>query len=407
VNDLVALHRRFVDELALRGVFASPQIEAAFRSVPRHRFLPGVSGEDAYRDRVIVTKAEDGVPVSASSQPSFMAVMLQQLALRPGHRVLEIGTGTGYNAALMAEIVGPAGHVVSVDVDGAIAERARVRLDEAGYRAVEVVHGDGALGHAASAPYDRVIVTVGAWDIPPALREQLRTNGRLVIPLSIRGPQRSIAFERAGARLVGKSMADCDFSTSLRGDFAAPTTRLRIPSHQDEEVWVWFDGARDIDPVTIARLLSSPGVDRPSGYAARVSEIFGGLYLWLALNDHRFAHIGSAGSPRLPGVLHLPGKPTMTAGLLDTSGLALLDYGGRSPATSLDDPRTAVVGVRGFGHDSGLTDRLIDLVSAWNDAGRPATDGLRITAHPIEEPYDRGPGEFVIDKRWSRLVLSW
>jgi len=407
MNDLVALHRRFVDGLARRGVFTSSSVEAAFRSVPRHRFLPGVPAEEAYLDRVIVTETAEGLPVSASSQPSFMAVMLQQLGLQPRHRVLEIGTGTGYNAALMAEIVGPAGHVVSVDVDGAIAERARVRLDEAGYRAVEVVHGDGALGHAASAPYDRVIVTVGAWDIPPALREQLRTNGRLVIPLSIRGPQRSIAFERAGARLVGRSMADCDFSTSLRGDFAAPTTRLRIPSHQDEEVWVWFDGARDIDPVTIARLLSSPGVDRPSGYAARVSEIFGGLYLWLALNDHRFAHIGSAGSPRLPGVLHLPGKPTMTAGLLDTSGLALLDYGGRSPATSLDDPRTAVVGVRGFGHDSGLTDRLIDLVSAWNDAGRPATDGLRITAHPIEEPYDRGPGEFVIDKRWSRLVLSW
>jgi len=97
----------------------------------------------------------------------------------------------------------------------------------------------------------------------------------------------------------------------------------------------------------------------------------------------------------------------MTAGLLDPSGLALLDYGGRSPATSLDDPQTAMVGVRGFGGDSGLTDRLIDLVSAWNDAGRPATGGLRITAHPIEEPYDGRPGEFVVDKRWSRLVLSW
>ena len=405
VDDLAALHRRFVDGLAHRGVLASPHVETAFRSVPRHRFLPGVTGEEAYRDRVIVTKAEGGVPVSASSQPSFMAVMLQQLALAPGHRVLEIGTGTGYNAALMAEIVGPTGHVVSVDVDGSIAAQARVCLDAAGYRAVEVVHADGALGHAASAPYDRVIVTVGAWDIPPALREQLRSGGRLVIPLSIRGPQRSIAFERVGARLIGKSMADCDFSTSLRGDFAGPTTRLRIPG--DEEVWVWFDGARDVDPATIARRLSAPGRDRPSGHAARVGEIFGGLYLWLALNDGGFVQVGSTGAAKLPCVLNLPGKLSMTAGLLDSSGLAVLGYGEHSGATSLDDRRVLSVCVRGFGDDGGLGDRLIELVSAWNEAGRPSSDGLRVTARPVDGPYDRAPREFVVDKRWSRLVLSW
>src|SRR5262249_41424405 len=115
MNDLAALHRRFVDGLARRGAFTSSSVEAAFRSVPRHRFLAGVPPEETYLDRVIVTETADSLPVSASSQPSFMAVMLQQLALQPGHRVLEIGTGTGYNAALMAAIVGPGGHVVSVD----------------------------------------------------------------------------------------------------------------------------------------------------------------------------------------------------------------------------------------------------------------------------------------------------
>jgi protein-L-isoaspartate(D-aspartate) O-methyltransferase len=405
VKDPDTLHRGLVDGLVRRRLLASPRLEAAFRSVPRHRFLPGVPPEEAYRDAVIVTKVEDGVPVSASSQPSFMAVMLAQLALAPGDRVLEIGTGTGYNAALMAEVVGPTGHVVSVDLDGAVVEQARGCLDAVGYRSVEVVHGDGALGHAAAAPYDRVIVTVGAWDIPPALREQVRPGGRLVIPLSVRGPQRSIAFERVGALLVGKSMADCDFSTSLRGDFAGPPKRLRIPGQ--DGVSVWFDGARDLDPATIARQLSASGADRPSGHAARVSEIFGGLYLWLALNDARFVQVGWAGMAKLPCVLWLPGKLSMTAGLLDASGLALLGVGDRSAATSLGDPRWLPVCVRGFDAGAGLVDRLVDLVSGWNDAGRPGTEGLRVTARPIDERYDPAAGEFIVDKRWSRLVLSW
>jgi protein-L-isoaspartate(D-aspartate) O-methyltransferase len=270
---------------------------------------------------------------------------------------------------------------------------------------VEIACGDGALGHAGGAPYDRIIVTVGAWDIPPALREQLGPGGRLVIPLSLGGPQRSIAFERVGDVLFADSIADCDFSTSLRGNFAGPTTRLQIGARHD--VWVWFDGDRQVDRARLSRRLSEVRRIHPTGHAARVGETFGGLYLWLALNDPRFVQVGSSSTGEIPYLLGLPGKLSVTAGLLDTSGIATLGYGEQPVATSLADPRRLPLSVCAFGDDVGLADRLIELVSAWNDTGRPGTEGLRVSAYPMEGTYYPAPGEFVIDKRWSRLVLSW
>ena len=405
VRDPDRLHQAFVDEVARHGDLSDHRIEAAFRAVPRHRFLPGVPLEEAYSDRVVVTKVEDGIPVSASSQPSFMAVMLKQLGLEPGHRVLEIGTGTGYNAALMAEIVGEAGRVVTVDIDREVVERARRCLRDTGYLAVDVICGDGGLGHAATAPYDRIIVTVGAWDIAPALREQLRSNGRLVIPLSIKGPQRSIAFQLLGDVLHGVSMAECDFSTSLRGEFAGANTRLSVGA--EGRLWLWFEGERAADHAAIGRLVSGAYVDRNTGRAVTVSEVFGGLYLWLALHDSRFVQLGSAGTTEIPCLLSLPGKLALTAGLLDVSGLCVLTPGDEVPATSLADPRTLELSVRGFGEDARLARALIDLVCAWDAAGRPGTAGLCVTAYPRNGDYRPSPGEFVVDKRWSRLVLAW
>ncbi len=106
-------------ELRQRGGRAlSRSVQEAFARVPRHVFVPEVEPAAAYRDEAFVIKCgPDGLPVSSSSQPAMMAIMLDQLGLRPGHRVLEIGTGSGYNAAVMSAVVGPDGQVVSVDID--------------------------------------------------------------------------------------------------------------------------------------------------------------------------------------------------------------------------------------------------------------------------------------------------
>jgi len=161
------------EHLAARVITAnrigSSRVAAALRDVPRHLFLPELRPEAVYRDDAIVTKRDEtGQPISSSSQPAIMAIMLDQLDLAPGHRVLEIGAGTGYNAALISHIVGPSGRVTSVDIDPELVRTAREHLARAGFAEVTVVGADGAVGDPEHAPYDRIIATVGVSDLAPA-----------------------------------------------------------------------------------------------------------------------------------------------------------------------------------------------------------------------------------------------
>ena len=160
----------------------SPDVGRAFRVVPRHLFVPDSDLANAYRDEVIFTKSRNGISLSASSAPSIMAEMLELLAVKPGHRVLEVGAGTGYNAALMEEIVGPGGHVVTLDIDQDIVHEAitHLRTAQRGEH-ITVRCGDGGLGWPEGAPYDRIIVATGAWDMPPAWFRQLADGGRLLL----------------------------------------------------------------------------------------------------------------------------------------------------------------------------------------------------------------------------------
>lgn len=205
------------DELKGGGYIRSAPVEAAFRAVDRHLFVPEVEPEAAYRNEVIPLKVDGRTVESSASQPAIVATMLEQLGLRPGQRVLEVGAGSGYNAALMAHVVGGRGRVVTVEIEAALARRARERLAAAGFGRVEVVHGDGMLGYPEAAPYDRVVLTALARDVAPAWREQLRPDGRLLLPLEVLpGLQVCVAFEPAGDHLTGVSARWCGF-LRLRG----------------------------------------------------------------------------------------------------------------------------------------------------------------------------------------------
>jgi protein-L-isoaspartate(D-aspartate) O-methyltransferase len=224
-------HQVMVDQLVERKIITDAAIEAAFRAVPRHLFLPNVDPDIVYRDQVIATKYEDEIALSSSSQPTIMALMLQQLGVAAGQHILEIGAGTGYNAALLAHLVGPHGHVVTLDIDADIVEKARKHLHAAGYDGVEVVQYDGALGYPRLAPYDRIILTVGAWDLLPACYEQLDVNGRLVVPLTlIPDVMYSIAFDIHEIELRSVSAIPCGF-LPLRGALAHPPTEHWAAPH--------------------------------------------------------------------------------------------------------------------------------------------------------------------------------
>lgn len=208
--------RRLVQQLRTQGALHDAQVERALNAVPRHLFLPDAPLAASYADIAVPTHWEHGVAVSSASQPAIVALMLEQLRLAPGLRVLEIGAGTGYNAALLAELVGPSGAVTSMDIDPEIVDEARAHLAAAGYGRVQVVAGDGSLGWLAGAPYDRIILTVGANDISPAWFEQLVDGGVLVLPLVLGGPEASIAFRRRGERFESESLTPCGFMR-LRG----------------------------------------------------------------------------------------------------------------------------------------------------------------------------------------------
>ncbi len=202
-----------VDRLTDAGIITRPELAHAFRIVPRHAFLAGRSVATAYADRAVVIKYDDaGRPISSASQPSMMAEMLEQLSVQPGDRVLEIGTGSGYNAALLAELVGGTGSVVTVEIEQDLATDARRALDAAGYERVTVVVGDGAEGYAPGAPYDAIIVTAGVPDVPEAWTAQLAEGGRLVVPLvHSSGIGSTVRFVKEDGQLLRGSERPCAF----------------------------------------------------------------------------------------------------------------------------------------------------------------------------------------------------
>lgn len=183
-----ALRAAMADQVERDFPHLSAPTLAILRQVPRHAFIPEAELETAYINDAVITRHDpEGRTLSSISQPSMVAQMLDLLDLRSGHRVLEIGAGTGYCAALIAELVGPTGHVTTIDLDPEITDQAHHNLDRAGYSRITVTCADGALGDPAGAPWDRILVSVGAWEPAPEWATQLAADGRIVMPLDL-GP---------------------------------------------------------------------------------------------------------------------------------------------------------------------------------------------------------------------------
>jgi len=202
-----------VQTLKDSGALTSVPVERAMAGVPRHRFLPEVDLEAAYADEAVMVKRDaHGKAISSASQPAMVAIMLELLGVTEGDRVLEIGTGTGYNAALLAAIVGEDGEVVGIELEPDLAGRATSALAAVGAGQVCVVVGDGREGWGPRAPYDRIIVTTGAREIAPAWKDQLRDGGRLVTPLvDDRGIGWVVAFDLDNGTPRPRAKVPCRF----------------------------------------------------------------------------------------------------------------------------------------------------------------------------------------------------
>ena len=360
----------------------------ALRSVPRHLFLPGLPPEQVYSDEALVTKrGADGLPRSSSSQPALMASMLDQLALAPGHRVLEIGAGTGYNAALIRHIVGPSGAVVSIDIDLDTVEEAREHLAAAGYPDVTVLCRDGAEGAAEHAPFDRLIATVGLSDLSPAWMTQLGPEGRMVVPVDLHGPMLCAALEREDGHWASRAVEPCGF-IKVRGALAGSAHAVLLM----EELTVHLPERRDIDQTSLTEALSGgPGVILPTDVAAGPPQVMWGLHPWLCGRDPRACEV----------IGNLVGLPIGSRGRLHGS-FGLVSGGSAALLTAGEGSTLAVAG---YGADAGsLASALAEAVQDWDAAGRPATKGLHVDAYPAGAEVPSRTG-MVIDRPQTRFAV--
>ena len=189
-------------QIEARGI-CDPRVLAAIESVPREQFVPPSMQHLAYEDRALAIEAEQTI-----SQPYIVAFMTNALRLEEDHKVLEVGTGSGYQTAIISRLTH---RVYTVERIAALSRAAKERLAVLGYQNVHQRVGDGALGWEEESPFDRIIVTAAAPAVPPALIEQLADGGRLVIPVGSAEQQRLMILDRRPGRIVERPSIPCRF----------------------------------------------------------------------------------------------------------------------------------------------------------------------------------------------------
>ncbi|MGH3921710.1 MAG: methyltransferase, FxLD system, partial [Pseudonocardiaceae bacterium] len=274
---------------------------------------------------------------------------------------------------------------------------ARTCLATAGYRDVHVLCADGEFGAAEYGPFDRIIVTVGARDIPPTWVEQLAEGGRLVVPLRTKGLGRSWALERSGGHLVSRDRMMCGF-VPMQG---IGEYRGRSISLHGKEVGLWLDEGQQVDTAALDDVLSSPRAQAWSGVTVRKRDTFSDLDLWLARLPN-FCLL-SANQDAVDRGLVSPGWHLGTPTLVDGGSLA---YRAKLRPVNAEET-VSEFGAYAHGPDAvKAADRLAEQIRSWDRDHRHGP-GPRLTVHPADTPDAELPSGFVVDRRHTRIVISW
>ncbi len=213
-RDYKEQRENLVRKLKSRGYIESEEVEKAMRRVSRHLFVPESVKSRAYMDSP--QPIGEGQTISA---PHMVAMMVEKLELKQGQKVLEVGGGRGYHAAVIAEVVGDAGKVYSVERIESLGKEARSALKEAGYDNIEVVIGDGSKGYRKEAPYHRISVACGAPSIPPPLIKQLTKGGKVLAPVGDTRFQTLIRAEKVGENKIKKEDLGGVLFVPLKGKY--------------------------------------------------------------------------------------------------------------------------------------------------------------------------------------------
>ncbi|MFD3996099.1 methyltransferase, FxLD system [Streptomyces sp. NPDC058583] len=399
------LRNTLVDQIKAEGHAHTPAVEAALRTVPRHRFVPDAPLTDAYANAPVNIKYDtDGMSISCASQPSVVALMLDQLQAQPGERILELGAGTGYNAALIGHLVGPDGHVTTIDVDDDLVEGARAHLADAGFTNVEALTRDGAIGHAEGAPYDRVIATVGAHGIPHPWLEQVAPGGRIITPQRLIGSvSRSIVYEEHDGRWVSSGSQMNTFMPLRRG--IADDDRRVIPLSTTSTVRLQAPAGQQIDADALAGVLEQPRIEEWTGMKVRAMESPEWMELFVSC---------SLPSGLIRMLFPQTAKGTVLADDPYPSSTAAVDKGALTYlARRLLDEKTPdggklwEFGVIGHGPGSEeLASKVAEAIRTWDREyrDREATFEILPFDAPAVEPQ---PGVFLLDTPLNRVLVTW
>jgi protein-L-isoaspartate(D-aspartate) O-methyltransferase len=393
--DISSLINQYSESLKEEGWIQSEAVEAAFRRVPRHLLIekvysggfeppPDVREIDPanpehlamiYSNRAICI-SWDPEP-SSSSEPGLAALMLELSTLQPGMRVLEIGAGSGYNAALMAELVSDPSLITTLDLNRDLVERTRQRLAVAGYGAIHILAQDGFYGCETNAPYDRIVATVGCSDLSPYWLAQLASDGFMLIPLSHGGNSHCplVRVEKDRERIIGRVVRYSNFMPIRGGEFSQDLWSL---SSIEAEMKLY----RQIQPV-------KPEIEYPLFPELKalldptppISDELAGIYefhYFLALH-RRDTFIGWEDTTGLGN--------EQSCVLLNKNGIIQL-YGERAPA---------------------LYQELESIYQQWVELGKPRMLDYKLEFIPLSATsapkQDFGSNTWTIDRKFFRQIV--